>query len=233
MRFISDRLRWIGLMIPLALPACATRDVLPKGDRAYSVVPATDLSTSEQSYEYRIGPLDILAISVFGEPDLSFKEISVDANGRVHFPLVGAVYAAGHTTSEVSEEIAARLREKYLVDPQVFVSVEKSVGQQVAVEGDVNDPGIFPIQGQMTLLRVLALAKSTNKVASTDEVIVFRTIDGQRKGAIFDINRIRKGVDPDPRILGNDIVVVGFNSVKGAYRDFLNLGPILNAFRGW
>jgi len=62
-------------------------------------------------------------------------------------------------------------------------------------------------------------------------VIVFRTMNGQRMGAVFDARRIRYGYEPDPMILAGDVVVVGFSEVKGAYRDFLQIAPAAAVWR--
>ena len=85
----------------------------------------------------------------------------------------------------------------------------------------------------MTLLRALALARGPTRVAALDEVVVFRMVEGKRMGALFDVNAIRKGQASDPQIEGNDMVIVGFSSVKGAYRDFLQTAPFLNVFRNF
>jgi polysaccharide export outer membrane protein len=85
----------------------------------------------------------------------------------------------------------------------------------------------------MTLLQALAVARGPTRVAAVDEVVVFRMVDGKRQGALFDVNAIRKGRAPDPQILGNDMVVVGFNAVKGAYRDFLQTAPVFAIFRNF
>ncbi len=60
--------------------------------------------------------------------------------------------------------------------------------------------------------------------------MVFRTLNGQRMGAVFDLRRIRTGSAPDPQIVDGDVVVVGFSQLKGAYRDFLAATPLLGLF---
>lgn len=82
-----------------------------------------------------------------------------------------------------------------------------------------------------TLLEALARAQSPTDTARLDQVVVFRTVAGQRMGAVFDLRRIRVGLDADPRILGGDTVVVGFSQVKGLFRDFLSAAPLLAVFR--
>jgi polysaccharide export outer membrane protein len=213
----------------LSLAGCAAKDVLPRGQQAYALMPAP--SPTAPTNEYRIGPLDQINVTVFQEPDLSLRDAQVNAAGLLSVPLIGTVQAAGRTPEELSKDISGQLGTRYLVHPQVSIVVTSSVSQKVTVEGNVNQPGVFDIQGQTTLLKALALARSPTRVAAVDEVVIFRTVNGQRMGALFDVNAIRRGRSPDPQILGNDIVVVGFSTLKGVYRDFITAVPAFAVFR--
>lgn len=218
---------WLAAIAALA--GCAgPRPVLPSGAAAYRAIPA---ETAAGPIDYHIGALDELSIAVFREPELSLDKLKVDAGGNLLFPLIGAVHAAGKTSQELSQEIARRLDARFVRNPQVTVTVTASVSQRVVVEGSVNAPGVYEIGGAATLLEALARAQSPTTVAKLDEVIVFRTTAGQRTGAVFDLRRIRAGLDPDPRILGGDTVVVGFSQLRGAFRDFLSVAPLLAIFR--
>ena len=218
------------VILAVALGACAggKRPDLPSGMAAYDVIPAPDLSAPKQLY--RLLPGDTISISVFQEPDLSMEKATIDEAGNVQVPLIGQVPAAGMTSVELSEAIAARLAARYVRDPKVVVGVSERSEQVVSVEGQVTEPGVYPIDRSYTLLSALARAKSPTKVAKLDEVVVFRTINGERAGAVFNLEDIRAGRAPDPQILGGDVVVVGFSSVKGAFRDFLQMAPIFNTF---
>ena len=90
---------------------------------------------------------------------------------------------------------------------------------------------MYDISGSSTLLEAIARAKSPTRVARLDQVVVFRMINGQRAGAVFDLRKIRDGEAPDPQLQGGDIVVVGFSAVKGAFRDFLSAAPLLSLFQ--
>jgi len=204
-------------------------DDLPHGMASYGVMPPPDPSAPEAAY--RIGPLDVLKVTVFQEKDLSFDQIQVDASGNLSFPLIGTVHAAGDTALELSGAIARELGKQYLVNPQVSVSVAASVSQNVTVEGDVKQPGVYAINGTETLLGALAQAQSPTEVAKLDQVVIFRNIDGRRAGAVFDVKAIREGRVPDPKVLGGDVVVVGFDQVKGVFRDLFKTAPFLYAFR--
>jgi polysaccharide export outer membrane protein len=183
----------------------------------------------EKSVDYVIGPLDVLTITVFREPDLSLDEVPVDASGSIIFPLVGQISVAGKTSTEVTSLIRDRLGERFLVDPQVSVNIKSSVSQKVTVEGQVTEPGVFELQGQTSLLQALAMAKGPTRVAKLSEVVVFREQAGKRYAAMFDVSAIRRGEAADPQILGNDTVVVGLSQSKSLLRDFLATAPLLTS----
>lgn len=219
------RAGFVVLMVAGSLAGCAGSTVSPTVMSSPSQETFPTSSVARAPDEYRIGPLDELSITVFEEPDLSLEEVPVDAGGNIQFPLIGLVEAGGKTTREVSVLIAQRLAEQYLIDPQVLVNVSKSSSQIVTVEGQVTRPGRFEVTGQSTLLTAIASAAGPTLKARTDEVLVFRTINGERFAAKFDLRAIRDGRAEDPLIRGNDIVVVGASSAKGLYQDILTALP--------
>lgn len=230
-----ERLACLRLALPLlamGLSGCnASRSDSPlaRGEAAYAAISAP--IGPMNSREYRIGVQDTLSVTVFQEPDLSLKELQVDSAGNIDLPLIGRMLAQGKTASELSSEIAGRLNQKYLENPHVSVTVAKSISQKVAVQGEVKEPGVFEIKGSTTLLEALSMAKGETRIAALREVVVFRTLGGRRMGAVFDIASIRRGDSPDPEILGNDIVVVGYSNAKAVWRDVVDAIPIFNVFR--
>jgi len=76
----------------------------------------------------------------------------------------------------------------------------------------------------------IARAQGVTNTAVDDEVIIFREIDGERFGAVFNLKAIREGRASDPEVLGGDRIVVGYSAVRGIYQDFLRAAPILNVF---
>lgn len=219
------------LLFALLLSACAsTMDVsgIPTGERAYEIVPAPEGDAPRTSYV--IVPNDTLNLQVFQEPDLSNDKLQVDNTGNIQMPLIGEIQAAGRSATELADDIERRLGARYIVNPQVVVSVAKQAERFVTVEGQVQKPGVFEIGREDTLLSAIARAESTTREAKLNEVIVFRTIAGKRMVARFDLNEVRSGRAADPQIQGGDAVVVGFSAVKGAWRDFLQAAPLFNAF---
>lgn len=224
--------RWLLLaLVELTLSGCG-RSLqsagLPTGAAAYAIAPPADAAAAPQAY--RIGPGDSISVSVFQEPDLSNDKLQVDDVGRIQLPLAGDILAAGLTAPELSAVIAERLGRDFIRHPQVVVSVVSTREQTVAVEGEVKMPGVYKVSPSDTLLSAVARAQSPTNVARLDEVIVFRTVNGRRMGARFDLGQIRSGQAADPQILGGDVIVVGFSSLKGVYRDILQAAPLLNVF---
>lgn len=217
----------------LLLSSCTTAgdrpSVLPNGAQAYQLVPAG--TKDGTATDYRIGPLDKIDVTVFQEPELSAKEIQVDAAGNIALPLIGSVNAGGKTAAELGRELQSLFDAKYLRGSQVTVTVASSVSQKVSVQGEVSQPGVYPLTGPTTLLDVISMARGETELAQLREVVVFRNVEGQRMGAVFDIKSIRRGESPDPVIRGNDLVVVGYSAARRFWRDVVSAAPLLNVFR--
>ncbi|QSR16230.1 hypothetical protein CA833_03350 [Novosphingobium sp. KA1] len=199
---------------------------LPRGAAAYEVIPPT----VSQPSTYSIVPADTLQVRVVGEPDLSVEKALVDDAGFIHVPVAGEIKAAGRSAPEVANDITERLRRKYMRDPQVAVSVDELALRYVSVEGEVNKPGVYELSKNATLLSAIARAESPLVTAKLDEVVIFRTINGQRMAARFNLKDIRTGVAPDPVILDGDVVMIGNSVIKGLWQDFLKAAPVFNAF---
>lgn len=176
---------------------------------------------------YLIGPYDKLIIDVFGIEELSKKEVQTDASGRISFPLAGVIEAAGKTPAEVERELVTRLKGAYVRDPQVTVNLKETVSQVVTVDGEVKEPGLYPVIGRMTLMRAVATAKGTAELAKLDDVVIFRTVKGQPYAALYNLGAIRRGAYTDPDIFANDVVVVGDSKARRLFRDLLQVAPLL------
>jgi len=181
----------------------------------------------EQNRPYLIGPFDKLVIDVFGIEDLSKKEVQTDAGGRISFPLAGIIEAAGKTPAEVEDIIESRLRERFVRDPQVTVNLKETVSQVMTVDGEVKEPGLYPVIGRMTLMRAVATAKGTTDYAKLSDVIVFRTVEGRQMAGIYNLKAIRQGYYSDPEVFANDVVVVGDSQARRIFRDVLTALPLL------
>lgn len=181
--------------------------------------------------QYRIGAGDELNVRVFQVADLSFDKIKVDTSGDLQMPLIGAVRAAGRTPVELAADIAGRLSSQYLRNPQVTVTVNEAASQKITVDGAVTKPGVYTMRGTTSLLQAVAMAEGPSRTADLTKVAVFRTIEGQRSVALFDLQAIRQGRLDDPRVLGDDVIVVDTSGMSVAMREIVGVLPALAIFR--
>lgn len=182
------------------------------------------------STEYRIGVGDKLDVRVFQVADLSFEELVVDTSGNINLPLIGAVRSAGRTAGEMSTDIASRLAAQYLRDPQVTVTVKEAASQKITVDGAVTKPGVYEMRGSTSLLQAVAMAEGPTRVADLTKVAVFRSIDGRRSVAVFDLSAIRQGRASDPQVYGDDVIVVDTSRLSSALREVIGALPAVSAF---
>lgn len=178
---------------------------------------------------YRIAPLDELSIKVYKGDEIS-GDYDVDLAGHISLPLVGEVEAVNMTTAQLDDRLTNLLGQKYFEHPDVSVAIKKSTAHVVTVDGAVNQSGQFPVTGSMSLIQAIALAKGTRDDANARRVAVFRTVNGQRQGAAFDLTSIRRGQAPDPKIYAGDIIVVDGSSIKAIEKQVLQLWPLAGIF---
>lgn len=229
-------MRQIGILFLFAmtLSACGGKEPLQSTERLTVVrdsatLPApvrTDLTAADRPS--LIGPLDTIQIDVFNVPDLS-REMQVDASGRISMPLVGTIEASGRTAGELADAVKATLRGRYVRNPEVTVNIKSSVSQVVTIDGQVTEPGLYPVTNQMTLLRAIASAKGLSEFASQDDVVILRIVDGRRMAGLYNIDAIRRGAYDDPAIYANDMIIVGDSPQRRLFRDFVSLSPLLAA----
>ena len=179
---------------------------------------------------YRIAPMDTLSIRVFGMPDLT-GDYQVDLRGNIGMPLIGEVAALDRTPTELDALLTQKYSEKYLENPDITVGIKEATGHNVTVDGSVQKPGTYPVVGPMTLMQAVALAQGTNDMANMHRVAIFRTIDGTRQAAAFDLVSIRHGEMPDPQVYSGDIVIVDGSGIKDAQKRIFQAIPLLNIFR--
>jgi polysaccharide export outer membrane protein len=215
-------------MAVLLLVGCSdTRGGPIAYDQTLAAPDSPSLATLESNY--KIAPMDKLAVKVFKSTDIT-GDYDVDLAGHISLPLIGEVEAANMTTAELDQRLTQKLGEKYLEHPDVSVSIKQSAGRLVTIDGAVKDSGSFPVAGSLTLLQAVALAKGTSEDANLHRVAIFRTINGKRQAAAFDLMSIRRGQAQDPAIYPGDIVVVDGSSVKAMEKKFLQSIPLLAIF---
>lgn len=213
------------------LAGCASQDFQTTSGFETLAAPSQGPPAS-QTPDYRIGPFDKLSITVFQSKDLSLPSVQVDASGQLVLPMVGVVMASGKTNMELSQEITAKLSECCLRDPDVAVLVTDAVSQQVTVTGAVAKSGVYVLRGRTTLMQTVSMAGGPDRAtANTKRVAVYRIVEGQRMGAVFDLSEIQAGRAEDPQIYGGDTVIVDSSSAKAAWSNVFKALPLVSIFR--
>lgn len=225
---------FIALTIAAGLSGCASHRALTSTDRLTVVEGSSSLPPPQRGdltaadRPALIGPLDTIQVDVFNVPDLS-REMQVDASGRIAMPLAGTIDARGKTAQELASVIERELRAKYVRNPGVTVNIKSSVSQVVTIDGQVVEPGLYPVTNQMTLMRVIASAKGLSEFARQDDVVILRTVNNRHMAGLYNVAAIRQGVYDDPPVFANDVIVVGDSPQRRLFRDFVSLSPILAA----
>lgn len=158
--------------------------------------------------EYRIGPEDLLAISVWKNEAMS-RIVPVRPDGMISLPLLDDIKAAGLTPMQLREVLAQRLAE-YVPSPSVSVIVNEVRSFKVSVIGEVSKPARYELKSRTTLLDVLAMAGGFNQYAARTRIIVLRQDGDKRVRLTFNYNRVVSGEGSDDNLYlqPNDIVLV-------------------------
>ena len=123
--------------------------------------------------EYRLGAGDVLTIGVWGYEDLKATEFLIRPDGKVAFPLVGEVQAAGISSAELTAILTTGLSE-YMKNPKVTVNISRFHTIRVYVLGMVTRPGLYELEKQHNLLDAIGIAGSYTKEAAKKKVIIIR-----------------------------------------------------------
>ena len=222
--------RVVALLAAAMLHAChpPLNPAVPVGQAGYTAI---DEAGSIAPARYLLEPGDLLTIKVFDEPDLSQDEVAIDNAGNLSLPLIGDIQASGLSASELAGNVEQAYGARYLRNPRVSVAIKKARERTVSVEGQVNQPGVYPFHDGDTLLTALAQARSPTDVARLDQVLVFRMVNGQRYGGQFDAQAIRAGRMPDLALAAGDVIVVGYSALRGTYKDVLQTAPLVAVLR--
>lgn len=181
---------------------------------------------------YRLGPEDIISVTVFGHDRYSRSGITVPPSGRISLALIpGGLFVVGKTVDEVAEQIKKRYDE-YIIDPQVTVSLEKGLSYRYAIIGDVAQPGIRLMSRRMTVTEAISEAGGVLPTGNKSKVVVMRR---QPSGILspieVNVSAIYKGRAPDTTYLvpGDQIFVPG-NKLK-TFQKIMSFTPILTFAR--
>ena len=177
----------------------------------WQAIAATDDTEEEKTSmedEYIIGPTDVLEIHVWREPDLS-RTIPVRPDGKITLPLLNDVQASGLTPLELKAGIEKRLAE-FVESPIVSVAVQEIHSKNIFVLGQVESPGQYPLQQDLTVLQALSLAGGLAEWADKGDVIILRKENGKQSRIKFDYKNVSKGKHLEKNIVlqpGDTIIV--------------------------
>jgi polysaccharide export outer membrane protein len=156
-------------------------------------------ATSVVSPSYKIGPGDVLRISVWKEEGME-QEVLVKPDGGITFPLAGDIQASGLTTDELTEELKRKLK-RYIPSPVVTVSVIQAVSNKIYVVGKVNRPGEYKATHYMDVLQALSLAGGLTPYADSNEIKIIRRRNGNKEVYEFDYDKVISGKKLEMNIL--------------------------------
>jgi polysaccharide biosynthesis/export protein len=171
--------------------------------------PATTTTTTAVAQDdYKIGVADVLNVTVFGEQDASRAGATVDNDGTIDMPYIGRVKVAGQTSRGVEKEIRDRLAAKYLLNPSVSVEIVKYRSKIVSVVGQVNNPGEYPLEGNVSVTSALARAGSLSISAGSYVIISRRAASGTPEQIKVPRRDIESGVAQNVLLKDGDVVLV-------------------------
>lgn len=181
---------------------------------------------------YRLGPEDVISVSVFGQDRYSRAGIIVPPSGRISLALIpGGIFVNGKTVDEVAELIKKQYDE-YIIDPQVTVSLDKGFSYRYAVIGDVAQPGIRLMNRRLTVTEAITEAGGVLPTGNRSKVVVLRRQPtGLLSPIAVNVSAIYKGQAPDNTYLvpGDQVIVPG-NKLK-TLQKIMSLTPILSFAR--
>lgn len=168
------------------------------------------LAQGQVGAEYRLGPGDVVRITVYNNPDLT-TEAQITQQGRITFPLIGDIQIGGIEKGQAEQIIARRLGEGgFVLKPQVNVLVLGFKSQQISVLGQVNRPGKYPIEQASTLADLLAIAGGIAQTGGDTVTHISKSADGKVSKKEIDINdALRNGsMDKNYPVANGDIIYV-------------------------
>jgi len=181
----------------------------PAADDTKSSTKIQSWSAKASPNDYKIGAGDILEITIWKEPELSRAEVLVRTDGKISFPLLNDVQAAGLTPLEMKRNMEVGLKE-FISNPFVTITVRSPESQKIYILGEVLNTGEYPLTKDLTVLQAFALAGGFTEWASKKEIILMRKEDGKEKIYRINYKNIIKGKDlsQNIKLKADDTIIV-------------------------
>lgn len=191
----SGRLAIVGVLVGLSACYSSTKHV------------ASTASDEVSTAEDRVGVDDTFDVRVYGEADLSGM-FRVATDGTVDYPLAGRLQVSGLRTGEIQQLLVNKLKDKYLKEPQVIVTIKDRNSQKISVLGQVAKPGQVGYYPNMTIVDAIASAGGFTGIAAKNSVNLRREVSGKIEMHTFPVADISEGRSPNVMVLPGDVLVV-------------------------
>jgi len=175
----------------------------------FAAEPKQTWSAKASQKDYHIGSGDVLEITTWKEPDLTRDQVRVRTDGKISFPLLDDVQAAGLTSMEIKTNIETGLK-KYVEVPFVTVTVREPASQRFYILGEIRKTGEYQLYKSLTVLQAFALAGGFTEWASKNEIILLRNENGKDKIYRINYKDIAKGKDfsQNIKVRADDTIIV-------------------------
>lgn len=188
---------------------------------------------ASRAQEYKVGTGDMLAITVYDEPDLTLQR-RVTERGLIDFPLIGQVQVSGLTATQVAEHLEGRLSPGYLRNPQVFVDVVEFASKKIFIVGAIAKPTALTLRGETSLLDVLS---QTESLSYSNSLTVFRRISvpgrqGTKRNEVkaihVDLNELlrRGNMSKNLMLEAQDVVYIPKPDAVFVFGEVAKTGPV-------
>lgn len=204
----------LGCASTTPLPETIKPDSLEKGDL--------------RQPELILGTGDVIEFAVYRQDDLK-KSVKIDPSGKIMFPLIGDIQVSGKSVFALRDELKERYS-VYFVNPQIMVTIAMLSSQKIMVLGEVNSPGIFTLDSDLTIVEAIAKAGGMTSAAKLDKVIVVRR--GKEKPELLSFNFndvLEKGdIAHDVSLRSGDIVYASTKAIVDAGRFMQYISQIIS-----
>ena len=189
--------KWAWIIAVAAVGLCSAGNLLAAGEPEPSPVA-----------DYVIGLGDLLNISVWKDESLT-RQVVVLPDGKIAFPLIGQLPAAGRTVDEITKDMEQKL-ERFVPGVTLSVVVQQVNSLMVYVIGRVNNPGRFVLNSDINVLQALAMAGGLNPFAKRGDIRIFREVGGGTKVMYFDYDKVSAGeeIKGNIKLRRGDVIVV-------------------------
>jgi polysaccharide biosynthesis/export protein len=226
---------FICLLIFIISVSCSSMNSNVKDETAGKIVEQKTNKNEtelEQSTDFILGSGDIIEIIVFRHNELK-RSVKIDLSGKIMFPLIGDVVVVNKGIYELREELKERLS-KYIVDPQVIISLTTVQSQKFIVLGEVSSPGNFMLDSRIKVSDAISKAGGYNQYADINTIFLIRRGKGAANLSVINFeNILREGKFEQDQVLQNgDILYVPPKSIVNVSRFMQNLAGILSPIIG-